>query len=116
MRHGSLMRGAFLTAALLSMASGALAQDPPEIQEERRALNAEQAKLAADLVADYQARKAAVAEEQAARDVAYKRALREHDAQVAAIKAKAAEDQARWEAAVAACKAGDYSQCGPRQP
>jgi hypothetical protein len=64
--------------------------------------------------------KKAAADKQAAQDAAYRRSVAEHEARVAAYNAqvaetarKAAEDQAKWRAAVAACNAGDKSQCAP---
>jgi multidrug efflux pump subunit AcrA (membrane-fusion protein) len=100
-------------AALVVAPMSALAEDPPEVQVQRRALNEAQAKLAADQVSDYLARKQAIADEQAAKEAAYQQAVAARDAGIRATDAKAAADRAAWERAVAACTAGDRSQCAP---
>ena len=104
-------RTALLMGAMLGAPVGALAQDPPEEQEARRALNMEQARLASEQIARFNAEKQAIADEQAAKEQAYRDALAEREALIAATQKKALEDRARWEAAVTACLAGDYSQC-----
>ncbi|HWJ70979.1 MAG TPA: hypothetical protein VNS79_13140 [Sphingobium sp.] len=117
MHIGSWAKVGFLVAAIAGASVSALAEDPPETQAERRALNEAQAKFAAQQIADYQAQKAAIAEEQAAKEAAYRDAVAARDADIAATRQKAADDHARWEAAVAACNAGDVSQCAqPQQP
>lgn len=117
MHIGSWARAGLAIAAIAGVSAGALATDPPETQAERRALNGAQADFAAKQMADYEAEKARIAEEQAAREAEYRAALAAHDADVAARRQKAAEDRSRWEAAVAACNAGDISQCAqPYQP
>lgn len=78
-------------------------------------LNAEQARAARRDIEAYEARKKAVADQQAASQRAYDQALADHQAKLAALARQAEEDQARWRAAVAACKAGDRSQCAPQR-
>lgn len=114
MRHIYLIGLGLLTAT--TIATPLLAEDPPEVVAERKALNDAQAKLAADQVATYLASKKAVAEQAAADQSAYKRALADRDAQIAATNARAAEEQARWQAAVAACNAGDKTKCAQPTP
>lgn len=117
MRMSSWARAGLLAAAITAIPAPALAVDTPEEQAQRQALNGEQAKFAAQQIADYEARKQAIADEQAAQEAAYQDALAARDAQIAATDKAHAEAQARWEAAVAACNAGDRSQCAqPAQP
>jgi|GEM_PF-6652721 len=116
MHIATLARLGLLTGAML-LPSAVLAQDTPEEQEARHVLHKEQARLAAQQMGDLETRKAAVADEQAAREQTYRDALAARDADIAATRAKAAEDRARWEAAVTACLAGDRSQCAqPASP
>jgi len=111
MRMGSWARFGLLAAAMAAMPAGVLAVDTPEEQAQRQALNREQAWLAAQQIADFEAREKAIADEQAAQEAAYREALAAREAQIAAADKAHAEAQARWEAAVAACNAGDRSQC-----
>lgn len=97
-------------------ASAPPAPPPPDNAAEKAAtgsLNAQQAAAAKREIADYEARKKRIADEQAAKEAAYRKALADRDAQIAEIERKAREDRLKWEAAVAACKAGDRSHCGP---
>jgi len=113
----SWARAGLIVAAIAGASVSALAADPPEVQDERRALNGAQAQMAAQQLADYRAERIRIADEQAAKEASYRDAVAAHDAEVAAMRQRAADDQARWEAAVAACNAGDYSQCAqPQQP
>lgn len=116
MRFGTVARMGLLMGVALMAPVAAIAKDTPEEEEQRRLLNEQQARFAAGQMADYEAKRRAIAEEQAAAEQRYREALAAHDAEVAAIKQKAADDRARWEAAVAACNAGDYSQCAQPQP
>ncbi|OYY65117.1 hypothetical protein [Sphingomonas sp. 28-62-11] len=77
-------------------------------------LNAQQAAAAKRDILAFEARKKAVAAQQAANLRAYQKALADREAKIAEINRKAQEDQARWRAAVAACAAGDRSQCAPQ--
>ncbi|MBA3940433.1 MAG: hypothetical protein C0520_04395 [Sphingopyxis sp.] len=89
---------------------------PDPSAEEKAAtssLNAQQAVAAKREVAEYEAQKKRIADEQAAKEAAYRKALADREALIAETDRKAREAQAKWEAAVAACKAGDHSQCGP---
>ncbi len=65
-------------------------------------------------MADYQAKKAAIAEQAKANDEAYAASLAAHQAQVDELARKAAADMADWQRRVAACKKGDRSQCAHR--
>ncbi|MCW2362666.1 MULTISPECIES: hypothetical protein [Sphingobium] len=109
-------RLATLAGAVMVSATVALAQDTPQEQEERRVLHAEQAKLAAQQMSDFEAQKKAIADEQAAREQTYRDALAARDAEIAAEQAQAAEARAKWEADVAACLAGDKTKCAPLPP
>lgn len=111
MRMNSWARFGLLAAAIAVMPAATLAADTPEEQAQRQALNEEQAKFAAQQIADFEAQKKAIADEQATQEAAYRDALAARDAQIAATDKAHAEAQARWEAAVAACNAGDRSQC-----
>lgn len=77
-------------------------------------LNAKQAEAAKREAAAIAARRRAIAAQQAARERAYQQALADHRAKIAETDRKAQEEQAKWRAAVAACAAGDRSQCAPR--
>ena len=114
MRNKTLATLGFAMAAMMAVPMAAIAQDSPEVQAERQALNGAQAKLAADQIAQFTAEKKAAEETQAAKEAAYRSALAAHDAEVAAMKQKAADDQAKWEAAVIACKNGDRKFCAPK--
>jgi len=116
MRFGTVARAGLLMSMVLMAPIAAIAKDTPEEEAQRRELNEAQARFAAQQMADYQAKRQAIADEQAAAEQRYREAVAAHDAEVAAIDQKAADDQARWEAAVAACNAGDYSQCAQPQP
>lgn len=105
----------FAMAVMMAAPMAAIAQDSPEVQAERQALNGAQAKLAADQIAEFNAQKQAATETQAVAETAYRSALAAYDAEVAASKQKAADDQAKWEAAVIACKNGDRKFCAPKQ-
>ncbi|MGI8840483.1 MAG: hypothetical protein ACR2F8_06865 [Caulobacteraceae bacterium] len=72
----------------------------------RAAFQAYQAQMA-----DYEAKKAAIAEQAKANDAAYAAALAAHQAEVDEMARKTAADMADWQRRVAACKAGDRSQC-----
>jgi len=117
MRFGTLAHLGLAMSALVMAPGVALAEDPPEVVAERQKLNEQQAKFAADQIAGWQAERQAVAEKQAEADRAYKEALAAREAEIAASQQAAADARARWEAAVAACNAGDYSQCAqPQSP
>ena len=111
MRNKTLAQLGLAMAVMMAAPMAAIAQDSPEVQAERMALNGAEAKKAADQIA---ANKKAFDDTQAANDAAYRSALAAHDAEVAAIKQKAADDQAKWEAAVIACQNGDRSFCLPK--
>ncbi|MDQ2860787.1 MAG: hypothetical protein M3T55_08685 [Pseudomonadota bacterium] len=65
-------------------------------------------------VADYEAKKAAIAEQTKANDEAYAASLVAHQAQVDELARKNATDIADWKRRVEACKSGDRSQCAHR--
>ena len=65
-------------------------------------------------IAEYEAQKKRIADEQAAKEATYRKALADREALIAENERKTREAQAKWEAAVAACRAGDRSQCGPQ--
>ena len=111
MTIGRTIRLGALAGALLASANAASAQDSVEEQEARRALHAEQTRLAAQQMAEIEARRQGLAEEQAAREQTYREALAARDAEIAATQARAAEARAEWEAAVTACLAGDRTKC-----
>jgi len=110
MRNKTLAQLGLAMAVMMVAPMAAIAQDSPEVQAERMALNGAEAKKAADQIA---ANQKAFDDKQAANEAAYRAALAAHDAEVAAIKQKAADDQAKWEAAVIACQNGDRSFCAP---
>lgn len=114
MRNVTLAKLGLAMAVMMAAPMAAIAQDSPEVQAERQALNGAQAKKAADQIAAYEAEKKASAETAAANEAAYRSALAARDAEVAAINQKAADDQAKWEAAVIACKNGDRKFCAPK--
>ena len=111
MTIGRYARLGALAGALLVSANAASAQDSVEEQDARRALHAEQARMAAQQMADIEARRQGLAEEEAARQQAYRDAMATRDAEIAATQARAAEARAEWEAAVTACLAGDRTKC-----
>lgn len=76
-----------------------------------RELNSKQAEAAAKENADYNARLKAFADEKASSEAAYRKALADHAAQVADMERRAAEEKARWEAAVLACRQGHRDKC-----
>ena len=88
----------------------------PSVEEQAAtsSLNAQQAATAKREIAEYEAQKKRIADEQAAKEAAYRKALADRDALIAENERKAREARAKWEAAVAACRAGDRSQCGPQ--
>ena len=114
MRNKTLATLGFAMAVMMAAPMAAIAQDSPDVQAERQALNGAQAKKAADQIAEYEAQKKASADTVAANEAAYRSVLAAHDAEVAAINQKAADDQAKWEAAVIACKNGDRKFCAPK--
>lgn len=113
MRFGSWARLGLVIAAMAAAPMSAGATDTPDEVAQREALNSEQARLAAQQLAGFEAERKAAVDAQDAKEAAYRAALAAHDADVAASQQRAAEAMARWEAAVAACKAGDRSQCAP---
>ncbi|WP_152998867.1 cell envelope integrity protein TolA [Sphingopyxis sp. H115] len=84
-----------------------------EEQAATSSLNAQQAATAKREIAEYEAQKKRIADEQAAKEAAYRKALADREALIAENERKAREAQAKWEAAAAACRAGDRSQCAP---
>lgn len=84
-----------------------------EEQAATSSLNAQQAATAKREIAEYEAQKKRIADEQAAKEAAYRKALADREALIAENERKAREARARWEAAAAACRAGDRSQCAP---
>ncbi len=84
-----------------------------EEQAATSSLNAQQAATAKREIAEYEAQKKRIADEQAAKEAAYRKALADRDALIAENERKAREARAKWEAAAAACRAGDQSQCAP---
>ena len=114
MRNKTLAKLGLAMAVMMAAPMAAIAQDSPDVQAERMALNNAEAKKAADQIATYEAEKKAAAETAAANEAAYRSALAARDAEVAAINQKAADDQAKWEAAVIACKNGDRKFCAPK--
>lgn len=90
----------------------------PKVNEQEvaatQSLNAQQNAAAKRETQAYEAEKKRIADKAAADQAAYRKALADREARIAEINRKAAEDRRRWEQAVAACKAGDHSQCGPK--
>ena len=78
------------------------------------ALNAQQAETAKREIAEYESQKKRIADEQAAKEAAYRKALADREALIAENERKAREAYTKWEAAAAACRAGDQSQCAPQ--
>ncbi|WP_194955214.1 cell envelope integrity protein TolA [Sphingopyxis solisilvae] len=78
-----------------------------------RSLNADQAATAKREIERYEADKKRIADEQAANEAAYRKALADREALIAENDRKAREAMRKWEADVAACKAGDRSKCAP---
>jgi hypothetical protein len=78
-----------------------------------RSLNADQAAAAKREIERYEADKKRIADEQAAKEAAYRKALADREALIAENDRKAREAVRKWEADVAACKAGDRSKCAP---
>jgi hypothetical protein len=111
MQVRSLKLMGLIAGAVLLAPVTAHAQDSEEEQVARRALNEEQARFAAQQISELEAQKQAIAQEQEAKERAYREALAARDAEIAATNAAAAEARLRWEAAVTACLAGDRSQC-----
>jgi hypothetical protein len=99
--------------ALIAAPAAVVAQDPPAVQEQRRMLNEAEANRAAAQIADYEARKQAVAEQQAAADANYRDAMARHDARIADMNARAAQARTQWETDVSLCQAGDRTRCAP---
>lgn len=97
-------------------AIGPTAPSEPKVREEEiaatRSLNTQQNIAAKREIEAYETEKKRIADEQAAKDAAYRKALADREALIAETNRKAAEDRRKWEAAVAACKAGNRSQCG----
>jgi hypothetical protein len=85
-----------------------------EEQAATSALNAQQAETAKREIAEYEAQKKRIADEQAAKEAAYRKALADREALIAENERKAREAYTKWEAAAAACRAGDQSQCAPQ--
>lgn len=92
-------------------------------EAERQRLNDEQAQFAARQLAENEANRKAVEDERARREAEYQRQLKDnaeaydrsmadYRARVAEAERRAREERERWEAAVAACRAGDTSKCG----
>ncbi|MFZ5725640.1 MAG: hypothetical protein ACOY4C_04430 [Pseudomonadota bacterium] len=88
----------------------------PSVEEQAAtsSLNAQQAATAKREIAEYEAQKKRIADEQAAKEAAYRKALADREALIAENERKAKEAQMKWQAAVAACRAGDQSQCAPQ--
>lgn len=85
-----------------------------EEQAATSALNAQQAETAKREIAEYEAQTKRIADEQAAKEAAYRKALADREALIAENERKAREAYTKWEAAAAACRAGDQSQCAPQ--
>lgn len=105
------------TATAAKPAAAAAAAPKVQSAEEQAAtsaLNAQQAASAKREAADYEARKKAIADEQTAKEAAYRKALADREALIAENARKAQQAQADWQAAVAACRAGDTGKCGPQ--
>lgn len=92
-------------------------------REDTAKLNAEQLAKAKAETAAYEREVAATAQQAAAREgeiaaaqAEYARATAAYEAEKARVAALAAEQQQKWEADVAACKAGDRSRCAKPAP
>lgn len=101
------------TPAKPEAAAAAPTAPSAEEQAATSSLNAQQAATAKREIAEYEAQKKRIADEQAAKEAAYRKALADRDALIAENERKAREARAKWEAAAAACRAGDQSQCAP---
>lgn len=74
-------------------------------------LNAEQKARADAETAAYQQQVAAVAQAQASSQAVFAEETAAYEAEKARVAAMSAEDRIKWEADVAACKAGDTTRC-----
>lgn len=83
----------------------------PEERANTARLNAEQAASAKAEIEAYQAAVAAAEQQQAAAQAKYAEETAAYEAEKARLAAMSAEERMRWEADVAACKAGDKSRC-----
>lgn len=112
------MLTATATMALLAAGPAAAFQKLPDgtTQQEREntaRLNAEQqAKAKADNDA-YNAQVNAAAQQQAAAQATFTEETAAYEAEKARVAALSAEERIKWEADVAACKAGDKTRCAP---
>ena len=109
------------TVALLAAGQAAASQKNPDgtTAEERAStarLNADQLAKAAAETQAYQAKVAAREQEEAAAQAEFAKATAAYEAEKARVAALSAEERIKWEADVAACKAGDTSRCAPPQP
>ncbi|WP_428628187.1 cell envelope integrity protein TolA [Sphingopyxis sp.] len=116
-------RGTSNTYSYTKAGAGAAARKPPSAvtppepaqpSQAVQSLNSEQAAAAKREIQAYEARKKAIADEQAAKEAAYRQALADREALIAENNRRASEARAKWEASVAACRAGDQSQCAPQ--
>ncbi|WP_293648203.1 cell envelope integrity protein TolA [Sphingopyxis sp. RIFCSPHIGHO2_12_FULL_65_19] len=116
-------RGTSNSYSYTKVGAGAAARKPPSAvtppepaqpSQAVQSLNSQQAAAAQREIQAYEARKKAIADEQAAKEAAYRKALADREALIAENNRRASEARAKWEAAVAACRAGDQSQCAPQ--
>lgn len=101
-------------AAARKPPSAATPPEPAPPSQAVQSLNSQQAAAAQREIQAYEARKKAIADEQAAKEAAYRKALADREALIAENNRRASEARVKWEAAVAACRAGDQSQCAPQ--
>jgi hypothetical protein len=83
----------------------------PEERANTSRLNAEQASRAKAENVAYDQQVAAAAQQEAEAQAAYAEETAAYEAEKARVAAEAAEQRLKWEADVAACKAGDTTRC-----
>ncbi|MBL9070105.1 MAG: hypothetical protein JNM03_08955 [Sphingopyxis sp.] len=107
-------------ALLAGAQAGAMQKQPDGTTAEERAntarLNAEQQAKAQAETDAYNARVAAAAQTEAAAQATYAQETAAYEAEKARVAALSAEERMKWEADVAACKAGEAARCAHPQP
>lgn len=111
------------SAAIALLAAGhaaAFQKNPDGTTVEERAntarLNADQLTKANAETQAYQAQVTASEQQAAAAQAAYAQETAAYEAEKARVAAQSAEERQKWEADVAACKAGDTSRCALPDP
>jgi len=111
------LAAAFVLSALLAAPAPTLAlaqpSDPIADRMAREAELADQNRRSELLNVEVNRKNAEVEARNAEKRAAYARAEADHQTAVAAAQAAYAQAMAKWEADVAACKAGDRARCAP---